>query len=576
MRVVKKQLCLALIIASVGGASQAALAQSTAFTYQGLLQSNNIVAQGLYDARFRLYDAQTGGNQIGSVLCVDNVAVARGAFTALLDFGTAFNGPARYLEIDVRADQGLGCASSTGFVTLGPRQLIGAAPQATNANNASTLSGLSSSFYLNASNLSSGTLPDERLSTNIATLSSPQTVTGAKTYSTAPAFTSAGAPFSVSTQTRVTNLNADLLDGLSSADCAPSTHTHDASVIVAGTLADARLSTNVPRLASANTFTAAQTLNVGGSQTPLTLLGSNNQGTWLTIGNTLARNWNIIASSTSNGEGAGKLVFRDSTASAVRMTIDTDGDVGIGTSFPAGKLDVTGADAKVAIRNSNDVGGGFVQNTFGALQFGLYNPTASAWNAVPANGQRSMFGVESTGRVGSLTNTGSAPAFRNWLDDGNGNASVQGTIAARNLPAVKVVSNPISISQFSRDSRTLIETIPINVPASGFLIITGRADVSNQWSASGLGESIAILELKETTSAEVLVAESKFEQGGQGDPVSFRTVKTEMSVEYVTAVSAGAKSYKLRIRHDGQNAGVGGLTLNGSAKVTVIYVPGGL
>jgi hypothetical protein len=51
-----------------------------------------------------------------------------------------------------------------------------------------------------------------------AALAGTQTFTGAKTFSTAPSFTAAGAPFSVSSTTVVTNLNADLLDGISSAD----------------------------------------------------------------------------------------------------------------------------------------------------------------------------------------------------------------------------------------------------------------------------------------------------------------------------------------------------------------------
>lgn len=77
-----------------------------------------------------------------------------------------------------------------------------------------TGSGLTS---LNASNISSGTLADARLSTNVMLLNNAQTVTGVKTFAAAPAFTNAGAPFTVANSTVVTNLNADLLDGLTSA-----------------------------------------------------------------------------------------------------------------------------------------------------------------------------------------------------------------------------------------------------------------------------------------------------------------------------------------------------------------------
>ncbi|HRI42650.1 MAG TPA: hypothetical protein PLL78_01015 [Fimbriimonadaceae bacterium] len=76
--------------------------------------------------------------------------------------------------------------------------------------------GGSSLIGLNASSLASGTLADARLSSNVALLAAPQTFSGAKTCSTAPSFTGAGVPFSVSSSTLVPNLNADRLDGLDS------------------------------------------------------------------------------------------------------------------------------------------------------------------------------------------------------------------------------------------------------------------------------------------------------------------------------------------------------------------------
>ncbi len=69
---------------------------------------------------------------------------------------------------------------------------------------------------LSANNIASGTLNDARLSSNVALLNASQAFTGANTFSTAPTFTAAGSPFSVSTTGLVTNLNADLLDGMDS------------------------------------------------------------------------------------------------------------------------------------------------------------------------------------------------------------------------------------------------------------------------------------------------------------------------------------------------------------------------
>lgn len=70
--------------------------------------------------------------------------------------------------------------------------------------------------------------------------------------------------------------------------------------------------------------------------------GSHVGGTWLNLGNSAAgRTWNIISTGSGNNEGPGKLLFRDQTL-GVAMTLSTDGNVGIGATSPAAKLDVDG------------------------------------------------------------------------------------------------------------------------------------------------------------------------------------------------------------------------------------------
>jgi len=120
----------------------------TTFIYQGQLQQTGSPASGLHDLRFRLYDALAGGAQVGSTLCADNVNVTDGLFTLPLDFGAQFAGQQRFLEIDVRADTGLGCGNGTGFVTLSPRQPLTAAPNALFASSADLLDGLNSTAFL--------------------------------------------------------------------------------------------------------------------------------------------------------------------------------------------------------------------------------------------------------------------------------------------------------------------------------------------------------------------------------------------------------------------------------------------
>lgn len=117
-----------------------ALAQSTAFTYQGRLTDAGNPAAGLHDFRFRLFDTATGGAQVGTTQCIDNLQVAAGLFLATLDFGQQFVSPAdRFIEIDVRRDTGLDCTNTTGYTTLTTRQLITAAPTASHAKSAFAL-----------------------------------------------------------------------------------------------------------------------------------------------------------------------------------------------------------------------------------------------------------------------------------------------------------------------------------------------------------------------------------------------------------------------------------------------------
>lgn len=75
---------------------------------------------------------------------------------------------------------------------------------------------------------------------------------------------------------------------------------------------------------------------------------SSNVGTWFNIRNATAgaRYWRLLATGTSNGEGAGKLLINTGTSplfsNQTLMTFDPGGNVGIGTVNPAAKLDVNG------------------------------------------------------------------------------------------------------------------------------------------------------------------------------------------------------------------------------------------
>ncbi|MFN7614037.1 MAG: hypothetical protein ACK5P8_02460, partial [Phycisphaerae bacterium] len=159
-----------------------AFAQSaTTFTYQGELRDGGLPANGSYDVRFRLFDGLTSPTQLGSQLCVDNVAVVDGRFAVTLDFGFQFSSPGRALELEVRNGAAGDCSNAGGFVILAPRQTITSVPAATFsstsvlATNATLLNNQPASFYSSATNIAAGTLADARLSTNVPRLNAAST-----------------------------------------------------------------------------------------------------------------------------------------------------------------------------------------------------------------------------------------------------------------------------------------------------------------------------------------------------------------------------------------------------------------
>lgn len=133
--------------ATVAGPAGADAAVGTAFTYQGLLiQGANPVA-GLCDFQFSLWDAASGGAQVGSTQSQANVALANGAFDAPLDFGAAaFQGESRYLQIAVRCPAGSGA-----YTTLSGRVALTAAPYALSLRPGASIQSTGSALNLSSS-----------------------------------------------------------------------------------------------------------------------------------------------------------------------------------------------------------------------------------------------------------------------------------------------------------------------------------------------------------------------------------------------------------------------------------------
>ena len=161
-------------------------AQTSNFTYQGQLIDNSMPASGTYQMQFFLFDALSGGSQVGSTLTNSAVTVSNGIFTVQLDFSSApfATGTDRYLQIAVKKP------ADAGYTPLTPRQPITSSPysiRTLSAASADTLSNSCSACVtnaqinsvdgakvtgstvtnLNASNLASGTVADARLSANV-------------------------------------------------------------------------------------------------------------------------------------------------------------------------------------------------------------------------------------------------------------------------------------------------------------------------------------------------------------------------------------------------------------------------
>jgi len=138
-----------ILLALFAGIHQADAQGTTAFTYQGQLHDGGTNANGAYTMIFKLYDAVTSGNQIGSTITT-SPTLANGLFTVNLDFGAgAFNGNARWLDITV--------TNSGTTQTLSPRVQVLADPYAQFAASANiAANSTNATSAISASSLNSG------------------------------------------------------------------------------------------------------------------------------------------------------------------------------------------------------------------------------------------------------------------------------------------------------------------------------------------------------------------------------------------------------------------------------------
>ena len=180
---------LASLLFALAGAKWSACGQAvtSAFTYQGDLRDQGLPVEGFADLEFSIWSAASGGVQIGATQTALSVSIVNGRFAVPLNAGgefgiNPFDGQKRWLQIAVRSTNSGGV-----FTSLSPRQELTATPYAAYALSAATLGGQSPAFFQNAANLT-GALPDARLSNNVPLRSSNQTFSGSNTFTGANLF----------------------------------------------------------------------------------------------------------------------------------------------------------------------------------------------------------------------------------------------------------------------------------------------------------------------------------------------------------------------------------------------------
>jgi hypothetical protein len=101
------------------------------FTYQGQLRNAGQLVSGPVDLKVSMWDADTGGSQVGSTNTFNAMQLNDGRFACGLNFGNAaFDGSNRWIQVEFRNPAGSGQ-----YQALSPRDKITATPYALYALN---------------------------------------------------------------------------------------------------------------------------------------------------------------------------------------------------------------------------------------------------------------------------------------------------------------------------------------------------------------------------------------------------------------------------------------------------------
>ena len=351
-------LCTIGILLSFAVAA-ATSAQTTTFTYQGKLADSGLPANGNYDLQFALWDSLSGGAQIGATLQLNSTSVNAGVFTVPLDFGVnSFPGADRFLEIGVRPS-GVG-----NFTVLSPRQQISSTPyamrtltstSADTATNANQLGGVAASQYVvtSDSRLSDARAPTAGSSNYIQNTTSLQTaanfnISGKGSASGGLRAVDSGSGYPIPPGGKGIEIGMNGDGFISALDRTASTTKR---LDITGN----PLNFNVSGQGNVGIGTSSPTtrLHIFSSSNPALNIEASDSSFAETQYATGSYVWRtgVGGASVVNG-AANKYYIFDINAGQFRMAIDTAGNVGIGTTGPAVKLQVTG-DIRVGASGTN-------------------------------------------------------------------------------------------------------------------------------------------------------------------------------------------------------------------------------